>query len=185
MTDLIKKQQLILTIAQEQQVEKIQLHLSSKQPSDNHLNTLAVDSFVLVAYPEGHRPEDKLMCRWYGPMQVVEINEAAYHVRDLVTMKVDVVHVSRLKPFYQNGLIQPREVAYAEGCVWEVLKVHQHRKEGRARTGVSLLIEWAGFPQQKHWTWEPWSAHLGRNARIIEYLQQHKELKHLISGAFK
>jgi dihydroneopterin aldolase len=182
-SDMIQRQRTVIEVAQKHQIEKIEEHMSSKASSP--VTLFHINAFVLVAYPEGHRPDDKLMCRWYGPMQIVDIVGDAYHVRDLVTMNVATVHVSRLKAFRQNGLIQPDEVAYAEGCVWEVLRVHKHRKEGKSRQGVFLLIEWVGFPQEKHWTWEQWSASLGRNASVIEYLSQHKELKHMISTSFK
>ncbi len=75
-----------------------------------------LQSYVLVEYPktmgEGGRPLNKLQTTRKGPMKVVDAREDAYDLLDLVTRKVNTVHVSRLHPFmYDKLLVDPENVA--------------------------------------------------------------------------
>jgi len=124
--------------------------MQSKSPSfDEVAAQFPVNSYVLVAYPIGSRPDNKLMAQWQGPMQVVAFSGTEYEVRNLVTMKTQLVHIKRLKPFVTSPNRSPESIAFAEAGVWEILMVHAHRQPRRgSRLGLEFLVEWAGYPNK-------------------------------------
>jgi hypothetical protein len=182
-SNLIHRQRLALDVAHTHQAEKTRGHLTDYAREFNEFASLTKfndNEYVLIAYPEGHRPSDKLMCRWKGPMQVVRHTGAAYTIRDFTTMKEETVHVSRIKPYLSDGHNDPEQIALAEGCVWEIKCIHSHRIEGKSRKNYSFLVEWAGYPLEVHWTWELWTANLARTQAMITYLHNTKGLSYLI-----
>jgi hypothetical protein len=179
---LIQRQRMLIAVAQERLVELQRMHVHSESPAfDEIAAQFPVNSYVLVAYPMGGRPDHKLMAQWQGPMQVVSFEGATYEVRNLVTMKTQLVHVKRLKPFVVSSTSTPEMIAYAEAGVWEVRTVHDHRQPRRgSRQGVTLLVEWVGYPSRDDYSWEPWSAELVRTGPVVDYCQKISALRYLL-----
>jgi hypothetical protein len=156
--------------------------MQSESPSfDEVAAQFPVNSYVLVAYPIGSRPDNKLMAQWQGPMQVVAFSGTEYEVRNLVTMKTQLVHIKRLKPFVTSPNRSPESIAFAEAGVWEILMVHAHRQPRRGSIlGLEFLVEWAGYPNKADYTWQDWTAELGRTAPVVEYCHKNRSLRRFI-----
>jgi hypothetical protein len=179
---LLERQRMIVQVAHERQVELQRMHVHSESPAlDEVAAQFPVNSYVLVAYPLGTRPDNKLMAQWQGPMQVVSFEGATYEVRDLVTMRTQRVNVKRLKRFIVSPDSDPSNIAFAEAGVWEVRMIHDHpQPTARSRQGLTFLVEWIGFPSSDDYTWEPWTAELGRTQPMIDYCSRIPALRSVI-----
>ena len=179
---LLTRQRMLVQVAQENQVELQRMHVHSESPSlDEMAAQFPVNSYVLVAYPAGSRPDNKLMAHWQGPMQVVSFSGAMYEVRNLVTMKTMSVHIKRLKAFVSSEDRSPESIAFAEAGVWEVRTIHDHRQPNRSsRVGLQLLVEWSGHPARADYTWEGWNAELARTGPVLDYCRMTPALRRFI-----
>ena len=87
-------------------------HLEERADIQESFN---VGDYVLVAYPDTMytgkgKPPTKLMPIRKGPMKVLEQEKDAYTVLDIVSRRTQVVHVSRLYPFfYDDTRVDPKE----------------------------------------------------------------------------
>ena len=101
----------------------------------------------------------KLLLKWIGPFRVTaRIGAVAYRLELTDTMRIhNVFHVSLLKPYKRDGLVQPPPPPLLlEGdLMWEVDRVllHRERKSGR-KVLREFLISWLGYGPE-HNTWEP------------------------------
>jgi len=89
-------------------------HLEERADIQESFN---VGEYVLVAYPDTMytgkgKPPTKLMPIRKGPMKVLEQEKDAYTVLDIVSRRTQVVHVSRLYPFfYDDTRVDPENIA--------------------------------------------------------------------------
>lgn len=156
-------------------------HLNSTEGQEP--TKFAIGSYVLLAYPHGHRPPTKLNLRWMGPLEIIHIHGAEYTLLDLITDREVYTHVSRLKEYSPNYLFTPVQAAAMSGFQWLVARIHEHT--GATKEHLRFLIEWEGFPERNNYTWEPWSATLGGNIIIRNYIQAHQRLRVLLSEIFR
>jgi len=81
-----------------------------------YLDFFIIGTYVLVEYPktmgEGRgRPVNKLQTTRKGTMRVVSQQDDTYELLDLVSRKIDTVHVSRIYPFkYDSTKVDPENV---------------------------------------------------------------------------
>eukprot|EP01032_Pedospumella_encystans_P023796 gene23796-26930_t len=94
MDNLLKKQTLLIEVAQETQQKHDTHHLSGFDPD---FTEFPINSYVLLIPPEGNRP--KLSPRKKGPYRVVNFVGSKYTLQDLLTSKNFDVHISKLSPF--------------------------------------------------------------------------------------
>jgi transposase InsO family protein len=133
-------------------------------------------SFVLVAYPKGTRAPTKLHMPWAGPMQVVTNNNSEYVLRNLVTGKTMIRHVSNLKAFIPSK-VSPLQVASRDAEAYIVEKIISHEGNTRRKEQMLFRVRWFGFGPDED-TKEPWS-NLKHNWLLHRYLRE-AGLKHLI-----
>jgi hypothetical protein len=62
------------------------------------LSSMEPNSYVLVHYRTG-APPTRLHTFWRGPMQVAFGKDSRYLLKDLISQKEKVYHVSDMKPF--------------------------------------------------------------------------------------
>ncbi len=103
---------------------------------------------------------NKLMPKFIGPFAITDrINEVAYRLELPDNMKLhNVFHVCLLKPYLDNGKVQPPPVLVVDGePEFETQAILDHRdvRTGRGRTvHREYLIKWLGYGPE-HNTWEP------------------------------
>lgn len=176
----------MIQVAREHLLDRNLTHISNYDAEIAQITVFPVNSYVLVAYPlsSQSRPPNKLMCHFKGPYQVVHNIGSAYTILNLVKMSQEVVHISRLRPFhFDDSRVDPRDVAYAEACSYDIRVIHAHRFHGTKRvTNLELQIEWLGFPESHHWTWQLWSRDLASNHKVHEYLTTHRLARFIPAG---
>lgn len=181
---MLSLQASLIDAAQKLQKQKDDMHMQSKQ-SDEYTE-YPINSYVLVKYPTtamGNQPPSKLLAPWRGPLRVINSVGSKYSVQDLVTSKIEDVHVSLMKPFvYEEAYTDPATVALADKGMFWVEKILRHRGNPKGPKGqLAFEVKWIGHPEP---TWEPWK-NLIHNVKLHEYLaannmhalipQQHRQ----------
>ena len=156
---------------------KSQLTLSKKGVSSvKQLTEYELGSMVLVSYPSG--PPTRLHTRWRGPMEVVQANKAEYTLKDLVTNKLRVYHIKRLKPFFYNPLhTNPREVAAKDLQEFVIDSIRDHQGSFTNKSDLTFTVHWAGYDTEDD-TDEPWS-NLKDTDQLHAYLTDNKLEQHI------
>jgi hypothetical protein len=96
---------------------------------------------------------------------------STYSLQNLVTGKLEDVHVTQLAPFEHDPIhTDPRLVANRDKQSWDVQEILAHRGNPNKRSDMEFKIRWAGFSVEKA-TWEPWSS-----VRLTKALQEYLPL---------
>jgi hypothetical protein len=168
-TDLLAKQKLIISIAQENQAKYHAQHLKNQisNPTVYDINT-----WVLVSYPKNRmnlQAPTKLDTPWYGPLKVQSRQLDQYELFDPASGKFETVHVTRMKPFVYNESINPDDIAIQNQQLQIVDKVLAHRGSIKSRQSLEFHIQW----KDSEPSWEPWT-NLRDNSVVHEYLRSNK-----------
>ena len=133
----------------QREVDNKRLEMRTKLPTKYDIN-----SYVLVEYPktmgEGRgRPLNKLQTILKGPMKVVSVVNDAYELLDLVSRRVDTVHVSRLHPFkYDDTMVDPENVAIRDQGEFIVQDIVDALIDPLLpKTQWSFKVRWAGYDE--------------------------------------
>lgn len=175
-------QNTIIELATAHQIETDTKHLNADS-QQTPFTEFAIGDFVLVNYPEnavsGRRPPNKLMAQLKGPYKVVNSTGSAIAIQNLVTNKVETVHISQLRPFhYDAAATDPRQVANIDSAVWDVEKIIAHRGNFSGnRANWQFRVRWQGYPPEQD-TWEPWDAL--RNTDAMHIYLRSRNKTHLI-----
>jgi hypothetical protein len=107
-----------------------------------------------------------------GPLRVVNHVGSTYSLQDLVTNKLESVHVTQLRPFeYDPQRVEPRLVANKDQQMWEVDDIISHRGNVKRRSSLTFRVRWTGFTEEDD-TWEPWK-NLRKNLKLHAYLRKN------------
>jgi hypothetical protein len=188
--NMLAKQASLIESAQRYQAKVDNDHLNPSEPkrrgkvstsvkattSVTHISEFPVDSYVLVSYPRSsfgnRRPPNKLMTNLRGPLRVVNHVGSTYSLQDLVTNKLESVHVTQLRPFeYDPQRVEPRLVANKDQQMWEVDDIISHRGNVKRRSSLTFRVRWTGFTEEDD-TWEPWK-NLRKNLKLHAYLRKN------------
>ena len=141
----------ILEKAAELQLEVDNKRLESRTRLPTKYDIL---SYVLVEYPktigEGRgRPLNKLQTILKGPMKVINVVNDAYELLDLVSRRVDTVHVSRLDPFkYDATMVDPENVSIRDQGEFIVEDIVDALIDPQLpKTQWSFKVRWAGYDE--------------------------------------
>ena len=100
----------------------------------------------------------KFLPRWIGPFRIVKrIGVVAYGVQLPNTFKIhDVFHVSLLRPYVADDMVQPSPPPiFEENASYEEERVLSHEDRGsHSRPNKIYLIKWLGYALE-HNSWEP------------------------------
>jgi hypothetical protein len=139
----------------------------SAQPKTTPIKFTTGD-FVLIASAKGKITENKLLCTWIGPFQVVACPRPyVFEVKNLTTAAphTRLVHASRMK-FYADASLQITEPLLtsvnAQTNRYEIESIVDHRTKNDI---IELLIRWVGF-EDDECTWEPLS-HIAHDAPAL------------------
>lgn len=176
MASMLKAQADLIKVAQEHQHTHDEFHMSLY---NSEYTEYPVNSYVLLAYPDGDRPPNKLKTNLRGPFRVVNLNGSKYTIQNLLTSKNFDVHISRLRPFlYDAERTDPKDVAMHEQEEFIIEKILQHRGDTTRRKQIEFLVKWQDFDNSQN-SWEPYS-NLRDTEQLLEYLRANK-LKSLIN----
>jgi hypothetical protein len=107
------------------------------------------------------RPTKKLDKKMLGPFQIVQmVSPSAAKLKLPPSWRIhDTFHVSLLEPFRtgSHGTPDVEQVLKDIGPVEpEEYQVEQIMDAMTVGEGVKYLVKWQGWPQRRHWTWEPY-----------------------------
>ena len=163
-----KKQEILLKVAQKNQLASDSHHLVEYDP---RVTEFPVHSYVLFTPPVGR--SDKLVPRHRGPYQVMSHTGAIYTIQDLVNDKVVVTHIHNLRPFnYDAERTDPVEVAQQNAQEFVIEQVLSHRGNRAKRSTMQFLVRWSGFGEESD-SWEPYKT-LMHTEPLHRYLRAHK-----------
>lgn len=100
----------------------------------------------------------KLMPKWVGPFKVTAVvGNGAYKLALPSTLQIhDVFHVSLIKPYRNDGRVQPPAPTIVAGEKWydvDHVLAHRERKRGKGMSR-EYLVSWKGYGSE-HNSWEP------------------------------
>jgi hypothetical protein len=149
-----------------------------------HSDIFAVDSLVLVTYPD--RAPDKLKSRLRGPFRVMaHYEDDVYVCINLVNGQSLEFHVSQLRP-YTNDInptsLTPLQVAMRDKEEYIIDCLLDHRVIARGsinkRSHLEFLVAWLGYGPE-FYSWEPYS-NLKDTIAMQDYVESTKELAYLV-----
>ena len=195
MTDWVERmlaaQSTILEIAQANQAKADLEHVEPSPKRARRPNMkpkepiieFPIGDYVLVGYPEsaisGRRPPNKLMAQLKGPYKVVNSVGSAITIQNLVTNRLETVHISQLHPYnYDAAITDPRQVANVDHGVLDVEKIVTHKGNfKKSKASLSFKVRWVGQTPQED-SWEPWAA-LRNTEAMHKYLRDRGLQRHI------
>ena len=155
--------------------------LTTRQPQ-THTEFLT-NSYVLVQPHTTNETPLKGEPRWLGPFRVVNHIGSRYTVQNLITLKTEDFHISKLKEFlYDPARTDPNQIARMRNDYFEVDSILQHTGDTKSVKTLQFLVRWKGLGSASD-SWEPWSS-LYRTRALHVYLYTHK-LRKLIPNQFR
>jgi hypothetical protein len=142
--------------------------------NDDHLpiTVFPPNSFVLVSYPDGltkGRPPNKFNTQLKGPHRVLTNVGAKYEILNLVTNKIEHVHVSRLRPYrHTDQSPNPVTVAAKDNEEFLVESILAHTGNPKRYGQMDFLVRWVGSGPADD-LYLPWKE-LRNNPVLHEYL---------------
>ena len=173
---MVIEQHLLLKQAVDQQMMIDGRELVRREEIDSHLDDsklrpVVENQFVLVRYPQrviGNVAPNKLVSGNRGPMRVVNISQDAVSVQDLLTLKCETVHVSRVKPYTCSVSMTEEEVVKRDTDEWLIEEVVGHNGIWGRLSHMDFLVKFVGLPEK--WNlWYKWSD-MRANPKLHEYL---------------
>jgi len=181
----LKAQDAIIYKAQQIQKIKDAEHLSTTAPN---LTVYNIGDYVLVEYPATNLkagPPSKLLTNLRGPMKVISKMNSNYKLEDLITGKIESIHIKRIHPFYYDPtIVDPRLIANRDQQMFDIEEIISHEGNRYEPKTMKFQVRWAPINDQPNAiTWE--SLKTLRSAKPLhEYLVKHK-MKSLIPPIFK
>lgn len=142
---------------------EIQKRLEKREHEEHEV--FEVEEFVLVTYPV--QRESKLHAELRGPFRVVNISGNKASIQSLLTLKLEDVHITRLRKFHM-GDIDPLEVAKRDKDEWTIDRVIRHNGYLNLKKTLDFWVKFEGLPDSIN-LWLPYSE-LRDNPKMHEYL---------------
>ncbi len=136
------------------------------------------NSYVLVSYPKtamGKKAPTKLTPPLRGPLRVVSYEHNEYTLYNLVTGRLEVQHVTSLRPYYYNPKNTTEkdlvEIAREEAGEFLVEAILEHTGSPTDKTKMDFLVRWQGLSDDYN-LWIPWSE-IRDNPLLPPYAKTH------------
>jgi hypothetical protein len=185
--EIRKAQQLAIDVAKEHLISKDMKHMM-RAPKDT--DSFIIGDMVLIEQGSSFRrgPDDKLLPFLAGPYVVEEVKGSEYLLRNCITRRTKLIHLSNLHKYNQSVYHRPPEEAAMRDVkdffmVEKISGVDPKNNTSGPLSALRFKVAWKGYPNQD--TWENW-----KNLRNLEqfrnFLSEHpkksyrKLLKHLL-----
>ncbi|CCE34872.1 uncharacterized protein CPUR_08811 [Claviceps purpurea 20.1] len=118
------------------------------------------------------RPANKLDKKMFGPFKITKVISPTA-VRLCLPKKWrihDSFHVSLIEPFRTGGQrhVEPQQVLReAVSVEAEDDEVDQIRDSRTFGSSIKYLVKWEGWPQKRHWSWEPYEHFFSDGAKTL------------------
>ena len=171
--------------------------ISQRNLDNSHLLTrergerteFEINSYVLVRYRGGlggNKPTNKLLPIFRGPLKVIRYKDNEYALQNLVTGKIELHHVTNLRPFYFDPTkTNPEEIAvkdYSSSFLVEKILRHRENLKGPPKD-LSFEVKWLNYDDSEN-TWEP-LANVRNNIIFHQYIKDHNFPLALIPVQFR
>jgi hypothetical protein len=176
MQNVIDVQARLIRVAQ----RRTDLHAATHAPPidpaiPNVVTVFAPNTFVWVSYPDGQtkgRPPNKFNTQLKGPHRVLSSVGPHFEIMNLVTNKVEKVHVSRLRQYHSHEQ-SPEHLTVAAKDYEEFLveSILAHAGNPKRYGSMEFLVRWAGYGPEDD-MYLPWKE-LRNNPILHEYLFQN------------
>eukprot|EP00762_Andalucia_godoyi_P005049 ANDGO_01498.mRNA.1 Retrovirus-related Pol polyprotein from transposon 412 len=158
--------------------KRYQAGVIQKRLADSKLDHTvpSVGDHVLVDFP--NRPPSKLSPHWRGPLVVIAVSGSMISCQDLLDLRVQEFHVSRLKLFDSSRIDSPLQVAEADKDEWLVETIVDHRPlslKSKSKKNYQFRVRWSGYGPEDD-TWLGFSEVRDLKA-LDEYLTAHPSLR--------
>ena len=186
LADKLSAQDAIVKQAQHIQFAKDMKHMATIKPQ---LTSYNIDEYVLIESPPTNLksgPENKLLTNLRGPMKVIKkLNLSSYELEDLISHKIETVHIKRIHPFYYDKeLVNPYDIAYRDQQQWKIHSVLSHRGNKIQPKSMEFEVKWEPIgDNESKITWELYKTLRATDA-LHTYLNNNK-MKSLIPSIFK
>lgn len=167
---MLSKQKRLFEIAVNNQLIHDQRHLVAQE---EEITSYPINSLVLLRYPPtkyGNPEPNKLSFHNAGPFRIVGRVGVKYTLIDLTNFKEKEVHISRLVPYYKDGIHSPEAIANKDKGFFEVEKVISHK--GTTRNDLQFLVKWLGYDNSEN-SYVAFTE-LKNNALLHKYLLKKK-----------
>jgi hypothetical protein len=132
----------LINAAQHRQEMSDNLHLADRP---QEITVFAPNSYVLMTYPEGAmgaRPPNKFNTNLKGPLKVIRSVGSKYTLLNLITNKLEEVHVTRLRPFYYDPAVtDPANVASKDYQEFKVAQILRHEGSPARYGQMDFLVQ--------------------------------------------
>lgn len=168
-------QQAVLKVAQKNQLAKDNKHILSGNTEQTQFED---GSYVLVEYPANSvkkGPPNKLNTYLRGPLRVESHRGATYRLRNLVTNKIENVHVSLMRIFhFDEQNLNPIDVANRDAFATVVEEIVAHSPvlnsyTGTKRSELEFKVRWLNLGKEYD-RYLPYKE-LRNNPRLHDYLR--------------
>lgn len=186
---MLKAQAAVIHAAQNNQNQHDEQHL---QRATSQRTVFPDNSYVLVEYPSTglHKgPPNKAQTFRRGPLKVVTHQANHYTLENLVTGKLERVHLTALRPFYYDPAVtDPIDVANRDQFVTVVDQIIGHQPDLplkeliNSKSKMTFTVRWKDLPPSCDREL-PWKE-LRNNPALHTYLAE-KRLKSLIPREFR
>ena len=143
---MLEMQQDIIKVAQQTQEKS---HEDYFRKFSDERTEFPINSYVLVNYGD-KQPPSKLHTFWRGPYRVVHqdsIDKNRITVQNLVTNKLEDFPVHQLKPYLDNGIDSPEQVAMTDDPRLHLVeKILSHEGNKNKPSSLKFQVKWEDLP---------------------------------------
>jgi transposase InsO family protein len=146
---MLKLQHDIISVAQQTQSKT---HEDYFDKFNDTRTEFPINSYVLVNYGD-KQPPTKFHAHWRGPYRVVhqdDTDKNRYTVQNLVTNKLEDFPVHQMKPYLDNGIDSPEQVAITDDPRLHIVeKIISHSGDRTKPGSLQFEVKWEDLPSTK------------------------------------
>ena len=156
--DMLHAQEELMKLARDTQKRRDLEHMLR---ADIRRTEYPVNSYVLCDYHKNafrKGPPNKMLTYLRGPMKVISNDRNTYKLENLVTRKIELIHVTDIHPYhYDPNHSEPRDVARRDiTSAFEVENILEHTGDVKKRSTLDFLVSWVGYDESEN-LWLPYS----------------------------
>jgi hypothetical protein len=151
---------------------------TAKNVDESLRNTYQEGDLVLVRYPDGQRPPNKLATPWMGPYEVISHVKNDVEARHVILGHIKTFFVDRLKIFHGTRTAAEK-VAEWDNNQHRVRDILAYRGDPMARTTMEFLVQFEDTDE----SWLTYTEDLFQTQQYADYVNRTPELLPLRQSA--